>query len=263
MMDMSAKVVLVTGAGGRLGSAMCRALRSAGADVIAVGRSAASLDKLESTVDGSGGTLHRYVCDLVDTDERTKLIEWVIGNFEKLSGIVNNAYAGKVGTYDTITEEDFILATQFNQVVPLELAVGLLTMLKTTAENDGEMSSIVNVSSMYGVVSPVPAIYGDSGANNPIHYGASKAAMIQMTRYMACHFPDSNVRVNTIAPGPFPDTSVPSSIDGFYESLSAKVPLKRVGKPVEIEGPVLFLLSNASSYVNGATIPVDGGWTAW
>jgi gluconate 5-dehydrogenase len=116
---------------------------------------------------------------------------------------------------------------------------------------------------MYGIVSPDPSIYSDSGKNNPIHYGASKAGMIQMSKYLACHYGSENIRVNSISPGAFPNTDIDSGIPRFIENLESKIPLHRVGEPAEIGGPVVFLLSDASSYVNGANIPVDGGWTAW
>jgi NAD(P)-dependent dehydrogenase (short-subunit alcohol dehydrogenase family) len=116
---------------------------------------------------------------------------------------------------------------------------------------------------MYGVVSPDPSIYGDSGKNNPAHYGATKAGMIQLTRYLACNLSPGRIRVNSVSPGPFPDTEVDPGIPQFYEKLAAKVPMGRTGRPQEAAAPVVFLLSEAASYVNGANLPVDGGWTAW
>ena len=116
---------------------------------------------------------------------------------------------------------------------------------------------------MYGTVSPDPSIYKDSGRNNPVHYGASKGGMIQMTRYLACHLGARGVRVNSLSPGPFPDQSVDPGIEGFYEALASKVPMKRVGRPEDLAGPLVFLLSDAASFVNGVNLPVDGGWTAW
>jgi NAD(P)-dependent dehydrogenase (short-subunit alcohol dehydrogenase family) len=116
---------------------------------------------------------------------------------------------------------------------------------------------------MYGMVSPDPSIYRDSGKNNPAHYGATKAGMIQLTRYLACHLSPGRVRVNCVSPGPFPDTDVDPGIPEFYDKLAAKVPMGRSGNPEEAAGPVVFLLSEAASYVNGANLAVDGGWTAW
>ena len=116
---------------------------------------------------------------------------------------------------------------------------------------------------MYGSVSPDPSIYGTSGANNPPHYGAAKAALIQFTRYAACHLASDRIRVNCISPGPFPAAKYLERDPQFAERLSAKNPMGRVGDPMELQGPLLFLASDASSYVTGIDLAVDGGWTAW
>ena len=122
---------------------------------------------------------------------------------------------------------------------------------------------MVNIASMYGSVSPDPAIYGDSGANNPPSYGAAKAGLIQFTRYAACHFAAERIRVNCISPGPFPAQRYFDQDPEFRRRLENKIPMRRTGDPQEIRGPLLFLASDASSYVTGINLPVDGGWTAW
>lgn len=139
---------------------------------------------------------------------------------------------------------------------PFLLIQGLLPYM-----NEG--SSIVNIASMYGMVSPDPRIYGDSGQNSPVYYGAGKAGLIQMTKYLACHLADRNIRVNAISPGAFPNFSKEHVGGDFHKNLENKIPVSRIGKPEDLNGAIHFLLSDSSSYVNGANIPVDGGWTAW
>jgi len=87
--------------------------------------------------------------------------------------------------------------------------------------------------------------------------------MIQMTRYLACHLGQHGVRVNSIAPGPFLNPELDPGIPGFCDQVTMKVPMGRIGKPEEVAGPVVFLLSDAAAYINGANLPIDGGWTAW
>ena len=99
--------------------------------------------------------------------------------------------------------------------------------------------------------------------NNPSFYGAGKAGLIQLTKYLACHLPDKGIRVNSVSPGPFPPQEIIKKHPDFYQKLINKVPLKRIGDPNELIGIVQFLLSDSSSYITGANIPVDGGWTAW
>jgi gluconate 5-dehydrogenase len=121
------------------------------------------------------------------------------------------------------------------------------------------------LSSFWGqlqLVSPDPSIYGDSGFDNPPNYGAGKAAIIQFTRFAACHLGKKGIRVNAIAPGPFPNEKVQQNTQ-FIENLKRKNPLGRIGYPDDIKGAVVFFASDASSFITGAVLPVDGGWTAW
>ena len=116
---------------------------------------------------------------------------------------------------------------------------------------------------MYGIVSPNFQIYRDSGMGNAAEYGATKAALIQITKYLAVKGAPKNIRVNAISPGPF---SKPGSFDGkewFKQELINKMPLNRIGENWELKGTVVFLASNLSTYVTGQNISVDGGWTIW
>jgi NAD(P)-dependent dehydrogenase (short-subunit alcohol dehydrogenase family) len=120
-----------------------------------------------------------------------------------------------------------------------------------------------DVASMYGTVSPDPRIYGASGSNNPPFYGAAKAGLIQLTRYLACHLAASNIRVNSVSPGAFPPDSIRRNQPDFHAELCAKTPLGRIGVPREVAEPIVFLLGAAASYITGANLPIDGGWTVW
>ncbi len=128
--------------------------------------------------------------------------------------------------------------------------------------NEGR-GSIVLFSSMYGTVSPDPAIYHEPLAPNPIEYGVGKAGIQQMARYLAIHWGPRNIRVNSISPGPFPSPEMQNNYPDFIQRLETKSPMHRIGRAWEMAGPTLFLLADASSYVTGHNLAVDGGWTAW
>jgi len=123
--------------------------------------------------------------------------------------------------------------------------------------------SVILFSSMYGVVAPDKSIYHAPMAPNPIDYGASKAATLQMARYLAMHYGPSGVRFNCITPGPFPNKAVQRDHPSFVQDLTRRTVLHRVGQNEEIVGPTLFLLTDGASFVTGHSLVVDGGWTIW
>lgn len=264
MFSLEERVVLLTGAGGHLGRAMALGILEAGGSLIMVGRSKNTLDQVRNTLPGPlACKCHIRTVDLAEEDAVDALIRSVETDFGRVHGLVNNAYLGKVGPLAAIDSSDFRDACALNLTAPFLLAKGLEPLLAAAAQEGKGASSIVNIASMYGKVSPDPSVYKTTGANNPVHYGATKAGMIQLTRYLACHLNPIMIRVNSISPGPFPDIGPKSASDDFSNELRRRVPMARLGLAKEIAGPVVFLLSTAASYINGADLAVDGGWTAW
>ena len=255
--DMTDTVALVTGATGYLGKQMCIGLGEAGAKVLVNSR---SIDKAES-----------LVIELRELGYNAEVAHFDVSNHEqvqsyfclyrgKLNVIINNAYAGKGGTIESSTSEDFSRAYEVIVTSANNLFQSSLPYLKRSVEEIG-YASIINISSMYASVSPDLCVYETPQGSNPPFYGAAKAALLQWTRYGACEFGHKGIRFNAISPGPFPNPEFNN--DKFTEVLAQKVPVGRVGKAKEIIGPIIFLASQASSFVNGVNIPVDGGWTAW
>jgi gluconate 5-dehydrogenase len=123
--------------------------------------------------------------------------------------------------------------------------------------------AILNVASMYGLVSPQPDAYRAHPAfHNPPAYGAAKAGVIAFTRYAAVHLASRGIRVNAIAPGPFPSGAAADDAT-FVAELARRVPLGRIGTPDELGAAAVLLLSPGASYITGQTVAIDGGWTAW
>lgn len=241
--DIKGKKIIVTGSKGHLGKPLVDYLRGAGAIIIGLSRS-------EETSEYS------FAVDLSNDVQRQEVIKKIVRKFGTIDGLVNNAYSGKANTIENTKRIDFEQSLEMNLTAPYLL-------IQDCLEYFSEKSSIVNIASMYGMVSPDPRIYGDSGQNNPVYYGAGKAGMIQMTKYLACHLAMRYIRVNAISPGPFPNFPVEQMNGIFHKELEKKNPMNRIGQPNELWGAVHFLLSNASSYITGVNLPVDGGWTAW
>jgi NAD(P)-dependent dehydrogenase (short-subunit alcohol dehydrogenase family) len=255
MFGLEGKSIVLTGAAGHLGAPIAAALAREGARLTLVGRSAEKLDRLRASLEGA--QCETFAVDLADRERLQRFIE--AGQGRPIHGLVNNAYSGKAGAVHLVQAADFDQASAANLVAPFLLSKGLAAELKAGAEESGTASSIVNIASMYGKVSPHPEIYARVEDVNPVHYGATKAGLIQITRYLACSLDPAHIRVNSVSPGPFPR----AADTAFEKALADRLPMKRIGRPEEIVGPVLFLLSSHSSYVNGADLAVDGGWTAW
>ncbi|HFF2523730.1 TPA: SDR family NAD(P)-dependent oxidoreductase [Enterobacter cloacae] len=181
---------------------------------------------------------------------------------EHVDILVNNSYAGGAGSVELSTPELYRNAYDSSLVASSNLFKELLPKLREAVKRNG-YASVINIASMYGMVSPDQRIYDSMSVVNPPFYGAAKAAIIQWTKYAGCEFAKENIRINCISPGPFPALEVQEKASGLVGKISAKVPMGRVGAAQEIAGPVVFLASPASSFMVGANIPVDGGWTSW
>lgn len=253
------KTALITGAGGYLGAAISAGLARAGAHVMLNGRQAEPLETLAATLNDQGLSAETALFDI--TDETAVSAFFKARQAAPLHVLVNNAYRGGAGTL--ITSEDQAYAESYNITIiaAQRLVKHALPGLHAAAANGG--ASIINIASMYALVSPDQKIYGAAENANPPYYGAAKAALLQWTRYAACELGPRGIRVNAISPGPFPSSDVQKDDPAFASTLAEKTPLGRLGVPEELSGPVVFLASAASSYVNGENLVVDGGWTCW
>lgn len=254
--SLTGKKIWVTGGAGYLGSAITLALDAEGAETLCIdlpGKAAALIE--------SAGLKHTKAIDqnIFEVDKLEAFVEKTVAEHGIPDGVVNMPAASSSGkTLQELSLADFQRPYLTAVSADFVLVRAMAERMKT---NGG--GSLVMFSSMYGIISPDPSIYHAPMAVNPIDYGASKAAILQMARYFAVHYGPDKVRVNCITPGPFPNPNIQRDYPDFIERLNAKVPMKRVGTNHEIAGPTLFLLSDSASFVTGHSLDVDGGWMAW
>lgn len=259
LFSLQHKSVILTGGSGYLGSTLTEALLAFGADVTVADLAFRKNPALDEAL--QEGRMRQVVCDVSSTASIQALFRSHEEAAGRLDVLINCATYG--AGYGQEAELEFMTDEMWHKGV--DGAAG--TVFRCIREaipylRKSGGGSIVNFASMYGVVSPDPSIYGDSGANNPPNYGVGKAGVVQLTKYCAAHLAKYGIRCNSVSPGPFPNTVI-SGNEAFLEKLEAKTMLGRVGKPEEMAGAVILLASGASSYMTGANLMVDGGWTAW
>lgn len=254
LFSLKGKTVLLTGANGQLGTVMAQALFESGADLILADKSLNKCRKIESEIKKSGGDAISIELDVTDKDSVKGCVKRGIKHFKKIDILINNAGIGVFTPFEkrTIGEFEKVMAVNAKGVFLCSQIVGEL-MIKRRSGN------IINIGSIYGSVSPDQRIYGDSGRNCSEVYAMSKAAVIQFTRYLACYLSKYNIRVNCVSPGGIFN----SQTKDFVRNYSHKTPLRRMGFTDELNGAVVYLASDASKYVNGHNLVVDGGFTCW
>jgi NAD(P)-dependent dehydrogenase (short-subunit alcohol dehydrogenase family) len=266
---LDGKTVVVTGASGFLGRRFVRGFLDAGARVIALGRSESRLALLKPLQDEvSPERLDVRQVDFSDPEALDATFTH-IADTEPVHVLVNNAYNlspstgfnTPSGRLESASREQW--AASFD--AGIYWAVRATQLLGAQMQKQGG-GSIINVSSMYGLVSPDPHLYQGTDFFNPPTYSVAKAGLLAFTRYVAAFWGSQNVRCNALVPGPFSNTeettanAVPAD-DPFLKRLVDRTALGRVGRPEELVGALLFLASSASSYMTGQSLVVDGGWT--
>ena len=252
LFGLDGKVAVVTGATGRLGPVMAEALAGAGATVWLVGRDQGRLDALAEKL---GCRAAR--CDVTVDEDVAALGRTLREAGGRVDVLVHNAHIGRGGSLRSAKPADYLAAADL-ALAAFQRLLDATRDLLVAAAADGS-PSVIAVASMYGLVSPKPQLYDTPEAGNPPYYGAVKAGLVQLARYAAVELGPVGVRVNCLTPGAFPGGGDP----GLLGRLGQQTPLGRVGDPAEIATSVLYLASPRSSYVTGANLVVDGGWTAW
>ncbi|MEP7214613.1 MAG: glucose 1-dehydrogenase [Anaerolineaceae bacterium] len=251
--DISGKTAIVTGASYGLGVTMAETFAEAGANVVLAARSKQKLDELAAAIESRGGKALSVECDVADSASVKAMVDAAIARFGRVDILVNNAGVSAEAGFmpERVPDDLFAHTMQVNVMGTFyccrEVAAHMLA--------DGKGGSIINIASVMGI---------SGQQNGPVAYQASKGAVINLTRNLGASWADRKVRVNAIAPGWFPSEMTAGwfAVPEFLERFVNEAPMSRVGHPDELKGPLLFLASDASSFVTGQTIAVDGGVSA-
>jgi gluconate 5-dehydrogenase len=256
LFDLSGKVAMVTGGTGHLGSAMSRALAEAGASVVLTSRHRARAQSVAGTLPAAATARHHGIAlDQMDPHSIERGFQEAIELAGQIDVLVNNGHEALPNDWTTVTAEQFSRH--------LTNATGYFLLARFThdeALRRAAPASIIQLGSMYGLVASYPDAYEGICAASPVAYHTLKGGIIHMTRHLAAYWAADQVRVNCLSPGPFPSEKAPKAM---IESLCTKLPMKRMGLPFELKGAIVFLASDASSFMTGQNLVIDGGWTAW
>ncbi len=265
--DLTGKTAIVTGGVGVLGRHFCAGLAEHGANIAVVDLDEKIAGKFAEELASCYGVKTIGIsCDVSSPDSVKKMVSQVVSELQEINILHNNA-ASKSGDLDaffapfeeySIEEWKKIMSVNIDGMFLVAQAVG-----KKMVEQ-GNGGSIIQTASIYGIMAPDHKIYEGSSylgkeINTPAVYSASKGAIVALTKYLATYWPDKNIRVNTLTPGGVES----GQNDEFKLKYSDRVPMKRLAKPDEMVGALIFLASDASSYVTGQNIIVDGGLSAW
>jgi len=272
--DLTGKVAIVTGGPGLLGKEFCRTLAEAGAAVVVADINADAVNSFTRALIQGGYHALGVATDVTQPESVQALVDETLSVFSRLDILVNSAALDPKFDPQALAEmakseavsgafEDYPLAS-WQAAIDVNLT-GLFLCCQAAVKpmlNRDKKGSIINICSTYGLVAPDQRIYqrdGQQKSYKPIYYSVTKAGVLGLTRYLAAYYAGTEIRVNALTPGGiFNDHD-----EVFLKAYSARAVMGRMAKKDEMNGALLFLASQASSYMTGSNLVVDGGWTAW
>lgn len=268
--DLTERVAIVTGSVGLLGSEFCKTLAEAGAAIAVVDLNASASQAVADTLTKSGYKAQAFTVDITQPDSVNAMVENVLSAFGRLDILVNSAALDPKFDPDAVKKgitpgafEDYPL-DQWNAALNVNLT-GMFLVTQACVKPmlaQNKKGSIINICSTYGLNGPDQSIYikdGERVAFKPVYYTVTKAGVMGFTKYLAAYYAGTDIRVNALTPGGVFNNHE----EYFVKNYSAKTIIGRMAKKDEMNGALLFLASDASSYMTGNNVVVDGGWTAW
>lgn len=259
LFSLTGKTVVITGGSGHLGTEMTKGLIAFGANVHVIGRDPEKFSELLKHGESlqCGGTVECHVCDVLDAARVHTVFQGIHGRSGRIDVLINNAAGSSRTPLDRIDHRSW--------TVGLGSALDPYFVCSSEAARymiPAGQGVIINNASIWSVVAPNKGMYLDLNNEPSLFVSAAKGAVVQMTKHMAAFWAQYNIRVNAFSPGWFPKRRGADRPD-YMNEITSRVPLKRIGLPPELVGIVVYLASDASSYVTGQNIIVDGGYTIW
>lgn len=236
------KIAILTGVNGQLGRSYLDTLLKEGYFAYGIDL---HIDELEDK-----NNLQKVKLDITNEDE----VKLFFKSIKKIDLLINNAGIGVFTPFEERTAQEFTTVMNVNLLGTFLMSQQAIKLMKK--QKDGK---IINIGSIYGEVSSDQRIYGDSGRNNSEVYSATKAGVIHMTKYLAAHFGQYNIQINCISPGGIFN----KQSQEFVTNYEYKTPMKRMGKPEDLQSTLKYLISDETKYINGQNITIDGGFTVW
>lgn len=271
LFNLAGRVAIVSGGAGLLGQEFCKTLAQAGASVVVADKNATETQMVVSNLVSQGFRASGIVVDITDKYSVANMVSKTLESFGGVDILVNSAALDPKFDPDSRQQTSVGISGAFEDY-PLEawqeaLNVNLTGMFLSCQAvgrvmREQKQGVIVNISSIYGVVGPDQRIYRQDGLQQqykPVYYSVTKAGVLGLTRYLAAYYAGTGIRVNALTPGGV----FAGHDDEFLKAYSSRTILGRMAERNEMNGALLFLASDASSYMTGANLIVDGGWTAW
>lgn len=260
LFSLEGKIAIVTGGAGFFGTPISIALAEAGATVIIASRDGEKCRKFAATIQEKGFRAAGMALDLEDENSIRAFVDAVKSKFGRIDILVNNAVSRDgFKNLEDIDKASWEKAQRINST-----GLVLITQAVIEVMRPQKSGNIINISSIQGAVGPHFPVYGTTGMTSPVNYTYDKWGMVGFTKWLANFYGKDNIRANCISPGGYgPGVAQQVGKEEFVENYKRLTPLGRFADDDDIKGPIVFMASDASAFITGQNLLVDGGWTSW